>query len=122
MQIAQHPIYKDYYATSNGDVISLKLKKGPYFMSQCNHGRGYKGVGLRIKGIDNTQYFLVHRFVWECFFGEIEEDMCIHHIDHDKTNNNIDNLQMVTDLENRQMAKEAKRYSVPRPNRKKKTY
>jgi hypothetical protein len=32
--------------------------------------------------------------------------MCVHHIDHDKRNNSIDNLMLVTDLENRRLAKE----------------
>ena len=44
-----------------------------------------------------------HVFVWESFFGEIPEGCQIHHIDGDKTNNDIGNLQLVTALEHKRI-------------------
>lgn len=105
-QFAQHYLHKDYYATSDGEVISFKGKI-PKFITQCRHGRGYTQfqVSVNSKGIS----YLTHRFVYEAFFGEIPEVMQIHHIDHDKQNNTLDNLQMVTDEENKLHAKLAGR-------------
>lgn len=40
-----------------------------------------------------------HRLVWESVYGPIPEGMQIHHIDGNKTNNDISNLQLVTPLE-----------------------
>lgn len=38
----------------------------------------------------------MHRYVWVFFKGEIPVGMWIHHMDHDKSNNNIDNLALVS--------------------------
>ena len=105
-QFAQHFQHTSYYATTDGEVISFKGKT-PKFMIQCKHGRGYTqfavSMGKEIKS------YLTHRFVYECFYGEIPEGMQIHHIDHDKHNNALDNLQMVTDEENKLHARTAGR-------------
>ncbi len=37
-----------------------------------------------------------HDVVWERNFGAIPDGYCIHHIDHNKLNNSIDNLLMLT--------------------------
>lgn len=102
--IEQHPIHTEYYGTSDGEVISYKGKH-PKFIVQCNHQRGYTQFQISHSRYSRT-HFLTHRFIFECFFGEIEEGMCVHHIDHNKRNNCIDNLMLVTDAENRAFAKE----------------
>ena len=39
----------------------------------------------------------LHRVIWEDFYGQKIPDNCvIHHIDMDRTNNNIRNLQLMT--------------------------
>lgn len=52
---------------------------------------------------DKTGYYLnskthkrLHRYVWEKHKGKIPKGYDIHHIDHDKSNNDISNLQMLT--------------------------
>lgn len=102
--IEQHPVHKDYHATSDGNVISYKGKY-PKFIVQCNHQRGYTQFQISHSRTTRTA-FLTHRFIYECFFGEIEEGMCVHHINHIKTDNALDNLMLVTDAENREYAKE----------------
>ena len=102
--IEQHPIHKDYFGTSDGEVISFKGKQ-PKFIKQCNHVRGYTQFRVTY-GRTKGHMYLTHRFIYECFYGELPEDMCVHHIDHCKTNNEIDNLMMVTDEENKAMARE----------------
>lgn len=39
---------------------------------------------------------LMHRFVWLCEKGDIPKGYDVHHIDHDKSNNNISNLILLT--------------------------
>lgn len=44
-----------------------------------------------------------HVIVWEQHFGEVPAGMQIHHIDGDKTNNHISNLQLVTPLDHKRL-------------------
>lgn len=44
-----------------------------------------------------------HRWVWMCNHGEIEDGFHIHHIDGNKSNNNIENLQKVKESEHYKM-------------------
>jgi len=47
--------------------------------------------------------YLSHRFIYECMTGKmIPNGLQINHIDNCKTNNHIDNLELVTDYENKQ--------------------
>ena len=51
------------------------------------------------KGHVNGELKYLHRYVWECNFGVIPEGYDIHHIDFDKRNNDITNLQMLPERE-----------------------
>ena len=63
---------------------------------------GYKFVKLSdIKG-SHTLY--VHRLVYRTFVGVIPSNMEINHIDHDKANNSIYNLELVTHSANLEKA------------------
>lgn len=62
--------------------------------------------GLIFVRDDKTGYYLnskthkrLHRYVWEKYYGEIPKGFEIHHIDRDKNNNDISNLQLVTKKE-----------------------
>lgn len=46
---------------------------------------------------------LEHCIVWEEHYGEIPIGMQIHHKDFDKTNNSIENLQLVTPTEHKRL-------------------
>ncbi len=59
-----------------------------------------KGYVRSKKDIDGRLRF-EHSIVWEKHNGKIPIGMQIHHKDHDKTNNNISNLQLVTPLEHK---------------------
>jgi hypothetical protein len=107
-QFAQHPTHTSYYATTDGEVISFKGKQ-PRFIIQCKHGRGYTQF-IVSNGRGNNKSYLTHRFVYECFYGLIDDEtLQVHHIDHDKQNNELSNLELVTDLENKMHAKKAGR-------------
>lgn len=58
--------------------------------------------GLKFTRDDKTGYYLnstirkrIHRYVWEFYNGEIPKGYHIHHIDHDKSNNDISNLKLI---------------------------
>ena len=57
-----------------------------------NHG--YQRITSKKKRV------LVHRLVWETFNGKIPVGMQINHIDGDKQNNSLSNLELVTPSEN----------------------
>lgn len=46
--------------------------------------------------LNSTHKIRMHRYVWEYYNGEIPKGYCIHHIDHDKSNNDISNLMLMT--------------------------
>ena len=43
----------------------------------------------------------LHRYIWEKHNGNIPEGYVVHHIDHNKSNNDINNLEMISDKEHR---------------------
>ncbi len=59
---------------------------------------GYARVGLRING--KTKELLVHRLVAECFIDNPLEKPLVNHIDLNKMNNTVDNLEWCTHVEN----------------------
>lgn len=73
------------FAKYDGVIIDYYISKNGY---------GYKHL------IINNQMYLVHRLQYMKHFGDIEIGMQIHHIDNNRFNNNIENLQMVTPSEN----------------------
>jgi len=88
--------YEGYYEVSNlGRVKSTRFKKVRLLKSPVN-GSGYPQVGLSIKG--NTKYFYVHKLVAMTFLNHKPNDnsLVIDHIDNDKLNNKISNLQLIT--------------------------
>ena len=116
-QFAQHPTHKAYYATTDGEVMSFKTKV-PKFIIQSPHGRGYTQFQVSLG--KETKSYLTHRFVYECFYGLIDDEtLQVHHIDHDKRNNALSNLALVTDWENKMHAKTAGRF-IGRPTKNKK--
>ena len=66
-------------------------------MKQCSNGR-YMKVALCIKG--KLKQFLVHRLVAKAFVPNPENKREANHIDGNKTNNKVSNLEWVTAREN----------------------
>lgn len=42
---------------------------------------------------------LMHRYVWKYYNGKIPDNHEVHHIDHNKANNNINNLELYSKAE-----------------------
>lgn len=98
--------YEGYYCTKSGIIISTKLKGGrgkPVYDKPREHcykldKDGYKEYLFSVHG---TRYYRRgHRVVYETFNGDIPEGMTIDHIDFDKANNHIDNLRVLSRVEN----------------------
>lgn len=93
--------YLDYNLEANekGQVRNAKTKKlrKPTIMQN-----GYKVVGLRFNKQQKVLY--VHRIVAELFLENPNDYKCVNHIDNNKLNNSIDNLEWCTYKHNTQMA------------------
>ena len=62
-------------------------------------GNGYINTkGYRIISVDGMEW-LEHRYVWTQFYGEIHDGYEIHHINRNKIDNRIENLDIMTKSE-----------------------
>lgn len=66
--------------------------------------------GIRFTRVEATGYYrhnglrkYMHRYVWEYYNGKIPSGYEIHHIDFDRSNNDISNLQLLTREEHRKI-------------------
>ncbi len=90
-----HPIFKKHCASDDGRIKSLTTGRN---MAQIPDKDGYLRCYLTLQG--KRKNFYSHRFVYECFYGLIENNMTIDHKDTDHRNNSIHNLECVTQSEN----------------------
>ena len=100
--------YEGYYQVSNlgsvrsvdrmvkGKKESLRFVKGRIL--QPNLSEGYLMVGLCKSGRQST--IRVHRLAAEAFIPNPENKRTVNHIDENKLNNTITNLEWTTDREN----------------------
>lgn len=91
-----------YIVTTAGEILSSARSKTPRQLKPFFDSCGYHQVELRLDG--KTVATKVHRVVWIAHRGEIPAGLEINHIDANKTNNSLDNLELVTRLENMQHA------------------
>ena len=93
-----HPFYKDYLASKCGKILSLKRNQKRILKPGKNGKSNYLIFCLYEK--NKKKFYLVHRFIFETFKGEIPSDKQADHIDNCKENNSISNLQLLTPSEN----------------------
>ena len=103
--------YEGLYQISNfGNVKSLARivhseKRSDYkikekILKQSDTTTGYKKVELH-KGNEKRKSFKVHRLVAQAFIPNPENKLEVNHIDGNKHNNNVNNLEWVTSSENK---------------------
>ena len=107
--------YEGVYQVSNlGRIKSLARmvhrknafygKKSDYWIPEriratATAGNGYKYIPLMTNGIQESRW--IHRLVAEAFLDGYSEEIEVHHIDRDPTNNRADNLVCLTREEHR---------------------
>lgn len=103
--------YQGKYQVSNlGRIKSLNYNKTKKekILIEVENGKGYKTVLLSKNG--KKIRFYVHRLVYTAFVGVITDGYQIDHINNNKTDNRLQNLQLLTSSENNK-----KRY-IDNPN------
>lgn len=103
--------YEGRYYVSNYGRVKSHLRHG-YNQTPCKGYEhllklvvlkiGYPSIMLWMHGKPSTKY--VHRLVAAAFIGEIPQGMVVNHIDGDKTNNHVTNLEIITQSGNREHA------------------
>ncbi|EJV41800.1 HNH endonuclease [Bacillus toyonensis] len=84
-----------YDVSTNGRVMNVITSK---ILSQEVHDGGYKTVRLYKNGRPYKKY--VHRLVAQAFLSNPFDKPNVNHIDNNKHNNNVRNLEWVTQKEN----------------------
>ena len=105
--------YERYYKVSNkGRIKSIKrtcysfvvpespkkiIRKG-VMLKLGKHRNGYQKISLQKDG--KHKYFMVHRVVATAFIPNPENKPQVNHIDYDRSNNCVENLNWMTSKEN----------------------
>ena len=92
-----HPIFSNYAASKNGEILNVKTRR---ILKTILTDQGYYQFRVNDKKLIKPKNYYIHRFEWECVKGVIPEGFVIDHIDSVKTNNKIENLQLLTLAEN----------------------
>lgn len=95
-----------YQASNNGKIYSKSTKRE---RSLGNHHTGYLNCCLSKNNAPKT--FSVHRLVWEAFNGKIPDGFHVDHIDGDRHNNKLENLQLLTKSENSRKAQLGRKHT-----------
>lgn len=93
---------KDYpdYEVSNLGRVRRTWRKKEWLMSIQPHFMGYRIIKLTRN--KNRKNFFVHRLVAMTFIEDFDKYPVVNHKDLDKTNNTLQNLELVTYSENTQ--------------------
>ena len=83
-----------YSITMSGDVYSFYSNK---FLKQSINHKGYHSVGLWKNKVSKNHR--IHRLVAETYIPNPKNKRTVNHIDGNKHNNKIDNLEWATDKE-----------------------
>lgn len=84
--------FENYYIYPDGQVYAIHLGR---FLSPYSNGLGYQAVKLKDLNTKRRHQKYIHRLVAEHYIGYCENSD-INHIDGDKLNNHISNLEIVT--------------------------
>ena len=77
-------------------------------------GRGYCSCYVSLGSRNKGKLFRIHRLVAEAFIDNPDNKPQVNHIDCNKLNNNVDNLEWCTNHENMQHAHDNKLMNLPK--------
>ena len=89
--------YPNYMVSNMGNVKSLNYRGNTnkeVILKPIKQKTGYCHITLCKNGI--TKIYSVHRLVYETFVGEIPQGMQVNHINEDKTDNRLENLNLLS--------------------------
>lgn len=86
--------YEGLYRVSNKGRIS-NFKR---ILTPTDNGKGYLIIGLCKDGKRNN--FYIHRLVAEAFIDNPENKPVVNHKDYNRANNNVNNLEWITQKDN----------------------
>jgi hypothetical protein len=86
-----------YKIQEDGKVFSF-YENGKIKIMKFNLQKGYLTIALCLNS--RVKRFSIHRLLFESFKGNIPINLQINHIDGNKLNNSLANLELVTPLEN----------------------
>lgn len=98
----------DYQVSTFGRVKSRKWGDWK-ILNPHTENTGYKGLKIRFTNREKRKTVLVHWLVADAFLVKPKDKCEINHIDSDKTNNNVENLEYVTSSGNTEHAVRNKR-------------
>ena len=98
----KHPEFSNYAASKDGVVINVKNNN---IISMSKNNCGYLYFSIYNKNLKKTKTFYQHRFVYEVIKGKIPSNLEIDHINGNKTDNRIKNLQLLTHQQNIEKSK-----------------
>ena len=105
----KHPVFSNYAANKNGEVINVKTGRNIKMSKICN---GYLKFTICNKKLIKPKDYLQHRFVFEVFKGPIPRFFEIDHINGDKSDNQKINLQLLTHKQNVEKTKNKQIISI----------
>ena len=88
--------FENYYSVSDDGKVYSKIRKK--YLKLNYKKNGYVYVSLQVNNIKITKR--VHRIVAEAFIQNPDNKPFVNHIDGNKSNNNVKNLEWVTGKEN----------------------
>lgn len=112
--------YEGLYQVSNlGRVKSLKYRKKNEERILARYQRKEKDyIRVQLWHGGKLKFAQVHRIEYEAFYGPIPEGMEVNHINEDKTDNRLENLNLMTRKENANWGTAIERNSAKRMNTK----
>jgi len=92
------PQYPDYYIYPTGDMYSIRNKK---YLKPRFDKNGYKRITIKNKLTNKIDTIKIHQLVAMKYLGHTKSNgLVVDHIDGDKLNNAIHNLQLLSPLDN----------------------
>lgn len=99
--VYQGNVYEKFEASTDGHIRNVKT--GTVYKEFVNKN-GYCQVAVSLGSRKSIKVFKVHKAIAETFIPNLDEKPQVNHKDGNKLNNNVDNLEWMTNAENTQHA------------------